>query len=389
MDPKVKYSPAGTHIATALIVHLLVIVGSAQVPAQALFGNDGLEGGARWDAAPRVIEGLERSLDGGIRYSLQGGSYRAFRDSFSWTQVPSEAEFTALVQQAFDAWGVTDPVSGFASSLTFVYDPATTADSTLLGGEPGGAIATPGIRLGSEIDLFAANLGASFPRAQGTFSTVPGPVQLTSGTPNYPAETISGADIFINANPDAIYSPDVFRRLLTHEIGHALGFDDVDQSSNAQNYIDDDYDNSTRFTATATLTNNWAHLVDPLDPSASPGLSTFDLRGIVFGFWMAGIDILMESQGLGVGPSNPVENLTPLSNADYSIRQFLYPTLVPVGLEPILGDANRDGEVTFLDIAPFISILSNASFLEEADCNRDGVVNFLDIAPFIGILAGN
>ena len=55
----------------------------------------------------------------------------------------------------------------------------------------------------------------------------------------------------------------------------------------------------------------------------------------------------------------------------------------------ILGDCNQDGEVTFLDIAPFIEILSANSFLDQADCNQDGVVNFLDIARFIEILSGN
>jgi len=66
----------------------------------------------------------------------------------------------------------------------------------------------------------------------------------------------------------------------------------------------------------------------------------------------------MESQGLRVGPYSPVENLMPLSNADYSIRQFLYPSLIPVGLEPILGDCNQDGEVKFLAVAPFIEVLT-------------------------------
>ena len=56
---------------------------------------------------------------------------------------------------------------------------------------------------------------------------------------------------------------------------------------------------------------------------------------------------------------------------------------------PILGDANQDGEVNFLDINPFIELLSSSTFLEQADCNQDGAVNFLDIAPFIAILAGN
>ena len=55
----------------------------------------------------------------------------------------------------------------------------------------------------------------------------------------------------------------------------------------------------------------------------------------------------------------------------------------------ILGDVNQDGEVDFLDISPFIAILSAGSFLEEADVNQDDVVDFLDISPFIEILAGS
>ena len=38
----------------------------------------------RWDAAPRYVNGEERSLDGGLRYSIGGGSYEAFRDEFLW-----------------------------------------------------------------------------------------------------------------------------------------------------------------------------------------------------------------------------------------------------------------------------------------------------------------
>ena len=48
-----------------------------------------------------------------------------------------------------------------------------------------------------------------------------------------------------------------------------------------------------------------------------------------------------------------------------------------------LGDVNRDGVVNFLDISPFISILSGNSYLEEADTNEDGVVDFSDISSFI------
>ena len=53
------------------------------------------------------------------------------------------------------------------------------------------------------------------------------------------------------------------------------------------------------------------------------------------------------------------------------------------------GDVNLDGSVTFLDINPFIGVLSSNGTQAEADCNCDGEVNFLDIQAFINILAGN
>ena len=57
--------------------------------------------------------------------------------------------------------------------------------------------------------------------------------------------------------------------------------------------------------------------------------------------------------------------------------------------EPVLlGDSNLDGTVNFLDISPFIDILSANSFLAQADTNQDGVVDFMDIQSFIEILAG-
>ena len=54
----------------------------------------------------------------------------------------------------------------------------------------------------------------------------------------------------------------------------------------------------------------------------------------------------------------------------------------------LLGDVNEGGAVDFLDIVPFISLLSGRGFQCEADINVDGMVDFLDIAPFIGILTG-
>ena len=59
-------------------------------------------------------------------------------------------------------------------------------------------------------------------------------------------------------------------------------------------------------------------------------------------------------------------------------------------LEPtLLGDVNLDGIVNFLDIAPFVSVLTATGFQAEADIDQSGEVNFLDISPFVDILVGS
>ena len=58
-----------------------------------------------------------------------------------------------------------------------------------------------------------------------------------------------------------------------------------------------------------------------------------------------------------------------------------------VGSSLLLGDVNMDGVVNFLDISPFIGLLSTQQFQSEADINEDSVINFLDISPFIILLS--
>ena len=53
----------------------------------------------------------------------------------------------------------------------------------------------------------------------------------------------------------------------------------------------------------------------------------------------------------------------------------------------ILGDASLNGVVDFDDIAPFITLLANGTFLAQADIDGSTVVDFDDIAGFIEILA--
>ena len=64
-------------------------------------------------------------------------------------------------------------------------------------------------------------------------------------------------------------------------------------------------------------------------------------------------------------------------------------TDISVTVETLLGDVNLDGVVNFLDISPFIAILTSGTFQAEADCNESGTVDFLDISPFIAILTGS
>ena len=49
----------------------------------------------------------------------------------------------------------------------------------------------------------------------------------------------------------------------------------------------------------------------------------------------------------------------------------------------LLGDLNRDGVVTLLDVAIFIDLLATNTFQIEADINQDGAVDLLDVQPFI------
>lgn len=77
-------------------------------------------------------------------------------------------------------------------------------------------------------------------------------------------------------------------------------------------------------------------------------------------------------------------------NTDFNDLQdtFELGSTLTVTLTPaLLGDCNLDGVVNFLDIGPFISILSANGYLAEADINEDGAVTFLDISPFIGLLS--
>jgi hypothetical protein len=76
------------------------------------------------------------------------------------------------------------------------------------------------------------------------------------------------------------------------------------------------------------------------------------------------------------------QTATPFSGTVESIGVVPRPNL-------LLGDCNQDDVVNFLDISPFIAVLSSGMFQPEADCDESGTVDFLDITPFIAILSGS
>ncbi|TWU60163.1 hypothetical protein Poly51_04380 [Rubripirellula tenax] len=76
-----------------LVASLTTISSSYAAVVFGLDGNGSLSGGSRWNAAPRTFStsqgSIERSLDGGLRFSVSGGNYEAFRDQFNWSVTPS------------------------------------------------------------------------------------------------------------------------------------------------------------------------------------------------------------------------------------------------------------------------------------------------------------
>lgn len=113
------------------------------------------------------------------------------------------------------------------------------------------------------------------------------------------------------------------------------------------------------------------------------------------GFVPSGSDVffLLAPNSFFVGEFGNVQNgqriETTAGEGTFAVAYSGNNQIILYDFEPafVLGDANQDGVVNFLDISPFISSLSASGYLNEADTNRDGVVNFLDISPFIDILS--
>ena len=140
-----------------------------------------------------------------------------------------------------------------------------------------------------------------------------------------------------------------------------------------------------------------------LEQAAATGVSGFSTGGttgpVVFGTTDGFIDLDVTDDGEYLyqleGLSGAISAYAINEDSSLSLVQDLTGFLPDVDTQGLvtytptkLGDVNDDGHVNFLDISPFISLLSTGDYDRAADINRDTAVNFLDISGFINLLAG-
>ena len=111
-----------------------------------------------------------------------------------------------------------------------------------------------------------------------------------------------------------------------------------------------------------------------MNPAASP-LGLYVLANGDPGNDTPGVDLLMESSGLGISPGNPTSSLVPLTNDEYATRQFLYPSLERD--VAVTGDYNRNGIVDPADYVVWRDTLGEDVFWpgDGADGNQSGIID--------------
>jgi len=381
-----------TRLIAAIVMLMYVLVAGSEALAFRVFDVSTYSpadfsdlGISRWNAEPHFVDGVERSLDGGLRYSVEGGSYEAFRDRFNWSgTAPTVAEFQSAVEEAFAAWEAPDPVTGLGTDIYFVPDFDT---PIVIEPFPSSLQGYARLNRGAEIDIVSAAL-SSEPNTIGITDVFGDPnvnsVTLTSGVTNYSAAVISGSDIqmrtsFISNSTEVPWNVTKFKEVLRHEIGHALAFGDVDvptgEYGSVSAFYDDNYDGTSHATARTTLTNSFADLIDPLDPDNSPliqvDICTNQSPDCASSPGVDSPDVHLMMEG---SPQMDVD----LQNDEFAGRQFLYPYL--------LSEADFDGN-GHIDGADLLVQQRHWGATEDVlfsdgDADGDGDVDKLDLTAW-------
>lgn len=132
--------------------------------------------------------------------------------------------------------------------------------------------------------------------------------------------------------------------------------------------------------------------LDLISVDAIPQNSFLTFSGSTFAGLLADefneLSLVGTPQSLGVGSTEFVLQLSDedIPGAEMQTLQLIVNYDV-VATAILLGDVNQDGDVNFLDIVPFVALLSISDYQAEADINEDGGVTFLDISPFIALLS--
>lgn len=173
----------------------------------------------RWDATTKsLVNDHASGLGGGIEFSLDAEFCRQLSKGFA--QPPSCGDLVGVVYQALGAWEKLDGRIRFTDVSDQV--PATVDGSD---GEIAGA--------GAELDIFA--VPGSWDTIHGTEAAtdslyhIGGQMHLSNGQ-TVSGSTFTHADLRLyvrtgckDADPPGCWDLDKMRKILTHEVGHAIG----------------------------------------------------------------------------------------------------------------------------------------------------------------------
>lgn len=154
-----------------------------------------------------------------------------------------------------------------------------------------------------------------------------------------------------------------------------------------------EFDDLTPITGRPLTTASTAWTIDPWvlpNDAFGPNTTTPDLSAVVQeivdqDLWEAGNSMAFIFQN---DPMDTSERIAVSYDGNPAEAALLVIDYTPPVSPTLLGDVNLDGVVNFLDISPFIALLSAGDFQAEADIDQNEAVDFLDISPFIAILSG-